>query len=122
MKCKHCIVGLLKRIGDSYKVDKRQNEFISDLMKLNVPKLLHVPEDDDHDVEMAFTKMIHIFIRENELQEVIINQLLSIVVSCTRVCTFCLFYEMLRTITNLYACCSRLIIAICRKNFHLLVH
>ena len=70
MKCKHCIVELLKRIGDAYKVDKRQKIFILDLMMLDVPNLLFVPKDDD---------------RENELQDVIMHQILSIVV------TLCVF-------------------------------
>jgi len=85
MKCKHCIVELLKRIGDAYKVDKRQKKFILDLMTLNVPNLLLVPEDDDRDVEMKFFKMIQTFIQENELQDVIMHQILSIVVTL-RVC------------------------------------
>ena len=80
-KCKQCIIVLLKRIGDAYKVDKRQKDFILDLMKLKVPKLLLVPEDDDCDVEMIFIKMIQTFIRENELKDVIMHQILSIVVT-----------------------------------------
>ncbi|XP_065915635.1 uncharacterized protein [Dysidea avara] len=76
--CKICVVGLLKRVGDAYKDDKKQHIFVSDLMKLNVPNLLLVPEDDDRDVEMAFIKIIQTFIQENGLHEVIIDQLLSI--------------------------------------------
>ena len=75
------MVGLLKRVGDAYKDDKKQHIFVSDLMKLNVPNLLLVPEDDDRDVEMAFIKIIQTFIQENGLHEVIIDQLLSILVS-----------------------------------------
>jgi len=81
MKCKQCIIVLLKRIGDAYQVDKRQKTFIFDLMKLDVPKLLLVPEDDDRDVEMTFIKVIQTFVRQNELQNIIMNEILLIMVS-----------------------------------------
>ena len=49
-------------------------------MKLDVPNLLHIPEDDDHDVEIAFINMIHSFVQDNELREVILKQLVLIMV------------------------------------------
>ena len=70
----------MKRVGDAYMVDKRQIRFFVDLVKLNVPDLLHVPEDDDHDVELRFNKLIQNFVKENNLRESLLEQLLIVVV------------------------------------------
>ena len=75
--CKKCIVSLLRRIGETYKIDKKQNKFVEDLMALNVPDLLNGSED----VVTAFTDMIHEFIQKYGLQKIITEQVLTIVVS-----------------------------------------
>ena len=78
--CKQCIVGLLNRAGKAYKICKNQNSFVTDLLKLNVPKLLFVPEDVSYQVEKAFSDMIQSFIQENGLQQIITEQAVVIVV------------------------------------------
>jgi len=77
INCKKCIVNLLRRIGEAYKVDKRQHKFVEDLMALNIPDLLAGSED----VETAFSNMMHEFIRKYGLQQVILEHVLMIVVS-----------------------------------------
>jgi len=80
--CKHLIIGLLKRIGEAYKVDNRQNKFVEDLVALNVPDLLV----GSADVEVAFIDMIHKFVQNYGLQQVIMEQVLGIVVRWWSVC------------------------------------
>ena len=60
--------------------EKQQDHFVKDLMSLNVPGLLQLPADDD-EVKILFIEMIRTFIKKNALQEVILEQVLSFVVS-----------------------------------------
>jgi len=78
--CRKSIVGLIKRIGDAYVADKKQDHFAKDLMSLNIPGLLQLPANDDA-VKILFIEMIRTFIKKNALQEVILEQILSFIVS-----------------------------------------
>jgi len=91
--CKKCIVGLLKRGGDAYKSGRKQNNFVMDLMKLDIPELLLVKSAKEHEpnVEYLFNEMIRGFIQRNALRDVIISQVVPIMVSnmylmCTYIC------------------------------------
>jgi len=79
--CRKSIVGLIKRIGDAYAADKRQDLFINDLMSFDVTGLLQLESTDDGDVKNSFIEMIRTFIRKKALQQVILEQVLSFVVS-----------------------------------------
>ena len=78
--CRKSIVSLIKRIGETYVTDKRQRHFVKDLMSFTVPGLLQL-STDDNEVKKLFIEMIHTYIRKNGLQEVILEQILSFVVS-----------------------------------------
>lgn len=96
--CRSCIVGLIERIGKAYKGSRRQNDFVSDLIKLDTPNLLHMqsPKEDDPRVDQTFIDMVRTFIQKNGLREVILSQVPAIMVSNLKVVlfgfwSFCLF-------------------------------
>ena len=100
--CKKCIVGLLKRGGDAYKSGRKQNNFVMDLMKLDIPELLLVKSAKEHEpnVEYLFNEMIRGFIQRNALRDVIISQVVPIMVSnmylmCTYICIWLRIYPFL---------------------------
>ena len=81
VRCKRCIVGLIKRISESYMISKRQNTFVTDLMQLDVPNLFQSFKEDDRSIEIVFIAMICEFIQKNTLKEVILSQVIAIMVS-----------------------------------------
>ena len=72
----------MERISRAYKSGKRQDSFISDLIKLDTPDLLLVqsPKEDDPKVDQMFIEMVRTFIQRNALREVILNQVPTIMV------------------------------------------
>ena len=83
VQCRSCIVNLLERISKAYKSHKRQNNFVSDLMKLDTPNLLFVqsPKEGLPRVDQMFSDMLRTFIQKNALREVTLNQVPLIMVS-----------------------------------------
>jgi len=78
--CRKSIVGLIKRIGEAYGADKQQDHFVKDLMSFSITDLLQLSTNDD-EVKNLFIEMIRTFIKRKALQEVILEQVLSFVVS-----------------------------------------
>ena len=81
------MVGLLKRIGETYAAKKQQSHFVKDLVTFGVPDLLKVSQDGK-EVKELFIDMIHTFVRKNALQEVLIGQILYFVVSKKLFCYY----------------------------------
>ena len=81
--CRIYIVSLLERISQVYKSSKKHNMFVMDLMKLDVPNLFLVQsnKEDALKVEQRFIGMVRTFIQKNTLQDVILSQIPSIMVS-----------------------------------------
>lgn len=84
-------------VADGYLAEGRQNEFILDLLQLNVPKLFAVEtgadeasEEMDMEVAGKFSLFLCDYINKNALRPIILTQMISILV--------CLY--------DLYACSS----------------
>ena len=77
--CKKCVVGLIGRIGKAYKIAGRQDVFVLDLVKMDIPNLLLVKSSDTN-VEKLFIDMVSSFILKNGLREVILGQIPEIMV------------------------------------------
>ena len=73
-----CIINLMNRISVVYQNDNRQNDFIKDLMLLDVPNLFS--QEDDQSIQTLFVNMICTFIKNNALKEVILGQVITIMV------------------------------------------
>lgn len=87
-----------------YQADKRQKEFVLDLLQLKVPKLFAVEEgcEDltdymDKEVAKKFTSFLRIFINRNALKHSILIQMTAILV-----CMLCLYYERLYVCMYMY--------------------
>ena len=83
------LLDFLKSVADSYLVDKRQKEFVLDLMQLKVPKLFAIeegaedPEDvekEDVEVGKQFTIFLRSYINRNALKHSILTQMTSLLV------------------------------------------
>ena len=72
------------RISKVYEITERQDIFILDLMKMDIPNLLRVnvksDTESDVNVEKLFIDMVSTFIQNNGLGEVILQQIPAIMV------------------------------------------
>lgn len=79
--CKRCIIGLIKRISKAYETGKRENDFVNDLIHLDVPNLfLTQSKEDDLLIQKSIVDVICSFIQRNALKDIIMNQVISIMV------------------------------------------
>jgi len=78
----------MKRVGDAYKSARKQRNFVIDLMKLDIPKLLLVEsyKPDDPNVEQMFIDMIRTFVQRNALRDILMGQITTIMVNGIIVC------------------------------------
>ena len=81
------LLDFLRSVADSYLLDNRQREFISDLMQLNVPKLFAIEEGadeatekEDMEVGKEFTIFLRNYINRNALKLSILSQMTSLLV------------------------------------------
>ena len=73
----------LQKVADRYKSDSRAGEFVLDLLKLQVPKLLSIEPGEEvagQEVQSEFKKFLQDFIRRNALKHTILTQTSAIVV------------------------------------------
>ena len=68
----------MNRISVVYQNNSRQNDFIKDLMLLDVPKLFS--QEDDQSIQTLFVNMVCTFIQINALKEIILGQVTTIMV------------------------------------------
>ena len=64
-------------------ISKRQNEFVTDLMRLDVANLFLTQsfKEDDQSIQIVFIEMVCAFIQRNALKEDILSQVTVIMVS-----------------------------------------
>lgn len=81
------LLDLLKSVASGYLADKRQTEFILDLLQLKVPKLFAVEKEADEmaekeDMEVAkkFSLFLRGFISRNALKHSILTQMTALLV------------------------------------------
>ena len=79
----------LLAVAAGYLADKRQTEFVLDLLQLKVPKLFGIEEGgdstaekDDAEVAKCFSLFLRTFINKHALKRSILNQMTTILV-CT---------------------------------------
>ena len=73
----------LQLVADRYKSDGRAGDFILDLLRLQVPKLLSIEPGEEvagQEVQSEFKKFLQDFIRRNALKHTILTQTSAIVV------------------------------------------
>lgn len=78
----------LQSVADRYKKDGRSRDFVLDLLKVQVPKLLSLESEEkvaDQDVQSEFQTFLQDYIRRNALKETILNQTRDIMV-CKNTC------------------------------------
>ena len=75
------VKGFLQKVADSYKSDGRARDFVLDLLKLQVPKLLSSEsEEEAKKMWSEFKIFLQGFIRRNTLQQALLTQTTAIVV------------------------------------------
>ena len=71
----------MKRITKAYEIGKRENEFVNDLIRLDVPNLfLTQSKKDDLLIQKSIVDVICSFIQRNALRDIILDQVISIMV------------------------------------------
>ena len=73
----------LQKVADIYKSEDRAEEFVLDLLKLQVPKLLsteNAEEAKDQEVRSEFKRFLQDFIKRNALEHSILTRASAIVV------------------------------------------
>ena len=68
----------MNRISIEYQKNNRKNNFIKDLMLLDVPNLFS--KEDDQSIQTLFVNMVCTFIQNNALKEIILGQVITIMV------------------------------------------
>lgn len=82
------LLDFLKSVADSYLKDKRQQQFVMDLLQLKVPKLFAVEEGanetiekEDETVARKFSAFLRNFINRHALKNSILNQMTTLLVN-----------------------------------------
>ena len=78
------IKDFLKSVANRYLVDGRAGDFVLDLLRLKVPRLLALEpgeEEAGQAVQDEFKRFLQDFIRRNALKHTILSQITDIVVS-----------------------------------------
>ena len=71
----------MKRITIAYEIGKRENEFVNDLIRLDLPNLfLTQSKKDDLLIQKSIVDVICSFIQRNALRDIILDQVISIMV------------------------------------------
>lgn len=101
----HYLVGFIKNVGDQYTKNEQSLDFIIDLLRINVPNLLGLPEKTNTghhkavEIQHDFSTYVLTYIHQNALKNGLLQSLNKILVSIIKkaynfisTCT-CFFYS-----------------------------